>query len=185
MSASGDDVHGGRRVGPVLIDEQRLQARVEELAVEIRRDTSPSTVLHLLTVLKGGFVFLADLARALDVPVSCDFLAVSSYEGNASSGQPRVAAGPGTTLADRDVLIVEDILDTGRTLAAVQDLVRDRRPRSLRTVALLDKPARRVASVTVDYTGFTIADRFVVGYGLDFEERFRNLPYVAVLETDE
>jgi hypoxanthine phosphoribosyltransferase len=170
-------------VGAALIDERRLRARVRALAVRIRRDT-PKEPLHLVTVLKGGFVFLADLVRAIDGPVSCDFLAVSSYaDSDTSSERVRLVKDLDDPVEDRDVVIVEDILDTGLTLAYVQELVRTRRPRSLRTVCLLDKPARRRARVTVDYVGFVIDDHFVVGYGLDYDGRFRNLPYVAVLET--
>ena len=171
-----------RRVAAIVIDEHRLRARVRELATEIRRDTPREMPLHLVTILKGGFVFLADLIRAIDGPVSCDFLATASYgTSDESSGQVRLVKDLDEPIEGRDVVIVEDILDSGRTLLRVQELLQSRNPRSLRTVCLLDKPARRMVAVKADYTGFVIEDRFVVGYGLDFDQAFRNLPYLAVL----
>jgi len=169
----------------VLLTEEAIRARVRELAAEVRRDSGPDAPLHLVAALKGAFVFMADFARALAGTVTCDFLSVGSYDGRReTSGQIRITKDIEQSIHGRDVVLVEDILDTGLTLAAVQKLLRSRHPRSLRTVCLLDKPARRRVPVTVDYVGFTIGDDFVVGYGLDVDERYRNLPYVGVLEED-
>jgi hypoxanthine phosphoribosyltransferase len=169
----------------VLIDERALRTRVAELASAIRQDAGEATAIHLVAVLKGAFVFLADLIRALPGPVTCDFMAVSSYaDGRTSSGEVRLTKDLDQTLAGRDVVLVEDIIDSGRTLAYLLDLLRRRGPRSLRTACLLDKPGRRVADVRIDYVGFTIGDRFVVGYGLDLAERYRELPFVGVIEGE-
>jgi len=169
----------------VLLDEARLRARVAELAAEVRRDAGPDAPLHLVAALKGAFIFLADFSRALGGTVTCDFLSVGSYDGRReTSGQIRITKDIEQSIAGRDVVLVEDILDTGLTLAAVQALLRSREPRSLRTVCLLDKPTGRRVPVDVDYVGFTIEDHFVVGYGLDYDERYRNLPYVGLLEPD-
>ncbi len=136
-----------------------------------------------MAVLKGAFVFLSDLMRSLPVPVSIDFLAVSSYaSGTTTSGEVRVLKDLDVALDGREVLLVEDIIDTGLTLSYLHGILRARNPRSLRTVALLNKPSRRRVTVPLDYVGFTIPDRFVVGYGMDHGERFRNLTYVGFLE---
>jgi hypoxanthine phosphoribosyltransferase len=165
----------------VLISTQDIQQRVRDLAAEISRD-HPGGV-HLIAVLKGAFVFLSDLARALDVPCSFDFLAVSSYgKSTTSSGQVQLLKDLDSGLEGRDVVIVEDIVDTGLTLAYLQDILKARSPRSLRTACLLSKPSRRKTEVKVEYVGFTIEDQFVVGYGLDYAEQHRNLPYIAVLD---
>jgi hypoxanthine phosphoribosyltransferase len=165
----------------VLIDEARLAARVGELAAAVRAESGPDAVLHLVGALKGAFVFMADFARALPGPVTCDFLAVSSYAGAIeSSGEVRITKDVDQPIDGLDVVLVEDIVDTGLTLAAVQAHLRRRRPARLRTVCLLDKPARRRVRVDIDHVGFTIDDRFVVGYGLDAGERHRNLPYIGV-----
>ena len=167
----------------VLLTADQVKDRVAGLAAEIRRGYPADTSLHLVAVLKGGFVFLADLARVLDRPVTIDFVAVSSYgAGTRSTGEVRLRQDLHVGVRDRDVLIVEDIIDTGETLAWILDHVRAGGPRSLRTVALLDKPSRRTLDIEADYVGFTIPDRFVVGYGLDHEEQLRHLPYVAVLD---
>ena len=166
----------------VLIDSRRLAHRVSELAVELRRDAGPATPLHLIAVLKGAFVFLADLLREIEGPVTCDFIAVSSYGASTtSSGEVRLTKDLDHGIEGRHVVIVEDIVDTGVTLAYLQDILRARGPRSLRTACLLNKPSRRLEAVPVDYVGFTIPDRFVVGYGLDYDERYRNLPHIAIL----
>ncbi len=163
-----------------LIGAGEIQARVRALAQEIRRD-HPDGV-HLVCVLKGAFMFLADLARALEGDATLDFMAVSSYGSSTkSSGQVQLLKDLDVGLEDRDVVIVEDIVDTGLTLAYLQDILRARAPRSLKTACLLSKPSRRKVNVTVDYVGFTIEDRFVVGYGLDYDERYRNLPHIAVI----
>jgi hypoxanthine phosphoribosyltransferase len=163
-----------------LITAEQIQQRVHALASEITRD-HPDGV-HLVCVLKGAFMFLADLARAIDGNVTLDFMALSSY-GNStrSSGQVQVLKDLGAGIEGRDVVIVEDIVDTGLTLTYLQDILRARAPRRLRTACLLSKPSRRQTEVTVDYVGFSIEDKFVVGYGLDFSEKHRNLSYIAVV----
>jgi hypoxanthine phosphoribosyltransferase len=166
----------------ILLSEEQIQKRVAELAGEIRRDFPDG--LHLVAVLKGAFVFLSDLVRHMKGEVSLDFMAVSSYaKGTTSSGEVRLQKDLDTTLDGKNVIIVEDIVDTGLTLTYLQDILRARNPRVLRTACLLSKPSRRQVNVKVEYIGFTIEDRFVVGYGLDYAEQFRNLPNIAVLET--
>ena len=166
----------------VLIDQQALAARIATLAQEIRRDY-PTGQLHFICVLKGAFLFLSDLIRSLDGHVTIDFMAVSSYgAGTSSSGEVRVLKDLDTGLEGRDVIIVEDIVDTGLTLHYLQEVLLARGPRSLKTACLLSKPSRRKIDARVDYIGFTIEDRFVVGYGLDYAEQYRNLPYIGVLE---
>lgn len=167
----------------ILIDQAQLERRVVELAAEIRRDFGPDRSVHFIAVLKGAFVFLADLVRAMDGPTSLDFIAVSSYgSGTSTSGEVRVMKDLDRSVEGRDVVIVEDIVDTGLTLSYLQEILQARNPKSLRTACLLSKPSRRKIGVKVEYVGFTIEDRFVVGYGLDFDERYRNLPYIGVLE---
>jgi len=169
----------------VLIDEPVLTARVKEMGAVIRKEYGPDTPVHLIAVLKGAFMFLGDLMRAIDGPVTCDFIAVSSYGGaKSSSGEVKLNKDLDSVLEGRDVIVVEDIVDTGLTLSYLQEILRARGPRSLKTACLLSKPSRRTVDVTVEYIGFTIEDRFVVGYGLDFDERYRNLPYIGVLEGD-
>jgi len=166
----------------VLIDQEELSARIADLAREIRRDF-PSGQLHLVCVLKGAFLFLGDLIRAMDGHVTIDFLACSSYgSGTTSTGEVRLSKDLDSGLEGRDVIIVEDIVDTGLTLHYLQEILQARGPRSLRTACLLSKPSRRKIDVKVDYIGFTIEDRFVIGYGLDYAEQYRNLPYIGVLE---
>jgi hypoxanthine phosphoribosyltransferase len=163
-----------------LISEAELQARVRALATDITHD-HPDGV-HLVCVLKGAFVFLADLVRAMTCDVTLDFMAVSSYGlSTSSSGQVRLLKDLDSGLEGRSVVIVEDIVDTGLTLAYLQEILRARTPRSLKTACLLSKPSRRQIDVAVDYIGFTIEDRFVVGYGLDSGGRYRQLPYVALV----
>lgn len=165
----------------IVVDRDTLGRRVVELAAAIRRDATTEAPPHLVAVLKGAFVFLADLMRAYDGPVTCDFMAVSSYgRQQTSSGEVQITKDLDARIEGRDVVIVEDIVDTGLTLSYLQGILRARGPRSLRTACLLDKRSRRVVDVRVDYVGFVIEDRFVVGYGLDDDERFRNLPYIAV-----
>jgi hypoxanthine phosphoribosyltransferase len=158
-----------------------IQERVHALATEIRRD-HPDGV-HFVAVLKGAFVFLADLARALPGDCTLDFMALSSYgTSTKSSGQVQLLKDLGTGIEGLDVVIVEDIVDTGLTLTYLQDILRARAPRSLRTACLLSKPSRRKVNVAVEYIGFTIEDKFVVGYGLDYAEKYRNLPYIGVID---
>jgi hypoxanthine phosphoribosyltransferase len=166
----------------VMLTADEIQARVKNLAVEILKDYAPDDDLHLVAVLKGAFLFLGDLVRAMNRPVSVDFMAVSSYgKGTSSSGEVRLVKDLDSGLEGRNVIIVEDIVDTGLTLSYLQEILRARSPKSLRTACLLSKPSRRMVDVHVDYIGFTIEDRFVVGYGLDFAEQYRNLPYIGVL----
>jgi hypoxanthine phosphoribosyltransferase len=164
----------------VFISEERIRTRVAEMAQEIRRDYPDG--LHIIAVLKGAFMFLSDLARQMEGEVSMDFMALSSYaKGTTSSGEVRLLKDLDTTLDGKDVLVVEDIVDTGLTLTYLQDILRARGPRMLRTACLLSKPSRRQTNVKVEYIGFTIEDKFVVGYGLDYAERYRHLPYIAVV----
>jgi hypoxanthine phosphoribosyltransferase len=164
----------------ILLSEQQIQKRVAELAAEIRRDC-PDDV-HLVAVLKGAFMFLSDLVRHMSGAVTLDFMAVSSYaKAKSSSGEVRMLKDLDSGLAGRNVIIVEDIVDTGLTLTYLQEILRARSPRSLRTACLLSKPSRRQVDVAVEYVGFTIEDRFVVGYGLDYAEQYRNLPHIAVI----
>jgi len=166
----------------VLISADAVRARVAEMAAEIQRD-HPEGV-HFVAVLKGAFMFLSDLARAVTGDVSLDFMAVSSYaKGTTSSGEVRLLKDLDTPLDGRHVLIVEDIVDTGLTLSYLQDTLRARGPKSLRTACLLSKPSRRKTDVKVEYVGFTIEDHFVVGYGLDYAEQYRNLPYIGVISS--
>lgn len=167
----------------VIITADEIQQRVRTLAEEIRRDFVGEPQLHFVSVLKGAFMFLGDLIRAMDRPVTIDFMALSSYGKNTtSSGEVRLLKDLDTGLEGRNVIIVEDIVDTGLTLAYLQEILHARGPKSLRTACLLSKPSRRVVDVKVDYVGFTIEDRFVVGYGLDYGEQYRQLPYLGALD---
>jgi hypoxanthine phosphoribosyltransferase len=156
------------------------------LAADITRDASEAGSVHLVGVLKGAVVFLSDLARQIPLEVTIDFLAVSSYEkGTTTTGEVRLLKDLDIALDGRNVVIVEDIVDTGLTLSYLQSILRRRGPKSLKTACLLNKPSRRKVNVPVEYIGFTIEDHFVVGYGLDYAEQYRNLPYVGVLEGGE
>jgi hypoxanthine phosphoribosyltransferase len=167
----------------ILIQRDAIDARVHELARDIRADFAANTPIHFIAVLKGAFMFLSDLLRAMEGPVTCDFIAVSSYgSGTSSSGEVRLLKDLDRSIEGRHVVIVEDIVDTGLTLSYLQDILRAREPKSLSTACLLSKPSRRKVDVRVEYIGFTIDDRFVVGYGLDFDERHRNLPHIGLLE---
>ena len=171
-------------VGEVLIDESTLQARIVELGAEISSDYAGRDLL-LVGVLKGAVFFMADLMRELQVPCEIDFMAISSYgAATDSSGVVRILKDLDINVAGRDVLVVEDIIDSGLTLSYLMRNLRARKPASLEVCALLTKPERREIDVPVRYTGFEIPNRFVIGYGLDFAERYRNLPYVAVLHPD-
>jgi hypoxanthine phosphoribosyltransferase len=165
----------------VLITGGRIQRRIRELARQIRKDFAGEP-LHLVSVLKGGVFFLTDLARSIPGQVSFDFIAVSSYGQNThSSGQVRLTRDLDSSIEGKTVIVVEDILDTGMTLQYLLRLFQQRKPKHLRVAVLLDKPERRIAAVHADYIGFSIPNEFVVGYGLDYSERYRNLPYVGVL----
>ncbi len=167
----------------ILLDAATIQARVKAMAGEIERDYPAAEGIHLVGVLKGGFVFMSDLVRQMGPRVTLDFIAVSSYaKSTKSSGEVRMLKDLDSGLEGRHVIIVEDIVDTGLTLTYLQDILRARAPRSLRTACLLSKPSRRAVQVAVEYVGFTIEDRFVVGYGLDYAEKYRNLPYIAELD---
>ena len=169
------------RIATMLTTEQ-IAARVRELGATITRDYAGHNLV-LVCVLKGSFVFGADLMRAIDLPLRVDFLGVRSYgEGTESSGVVQITQDLSRPIAHEDVILVEDIVDTGLTIAHLMDLFRTRQPRSVRVCSLLHKPARAKVNVKVDYLGFTIEDRFVVGYGLDFAEKYRNLPYIGVVE---
>lgn len=167
----------------VLLSEEEVDKRIREIAGEINRDYAGRAV-HLICILKGGVFFTCELAKRLTVPVSLDFMSVSSYgSGMESSGVVRIVKDLDQPLEGKEVLIVEDIIDSGRTLAYLIDLLQKRNPKSIRLCTLLDKPERRVKKqVTVDYTCFTIPDEFVVGYGLDYDQKYRNLPYIGVVE---
>jgi len=166
-----------------LIPQADIQQRIVTLAAEIEKDYAPGEEIHLVAVLKGGFMFMADLVRAMSDRVTMDFMAVSSYgKGTSSSGQVRVLKDLDSVLEERHIVLVEDIVDTGLTLHYLQELLRARAPKSIRSACLLSKPSRRKVDVKVEYIGFTIEDHFVVGYGLDYAEKYRNLPYIAILE---
>lgn len=166
----------------VLITADALQRRVSELAAAINRDYAASERLICIGVLKGSVFFLVDLVKQLELPVAIDFFQTSSYGGGTSAGEVRIRKDLDMGVRDADVLLVEDIVDTGYTLRTILDLLRWRGARSVKLCALLDKASRREVEVPIDYRGFEIEDLFVVGYGLDFAERYRNLPYVGVLE---
>jgi len=167
----------------ILITEADICARVAEMGREIARNYPAGEELHLVAVLKGAFMFLSDLIRTMDRPVSVDFMAVSSYgKETTSSGEVRVLKDVDSRLEGRNVIIVEDIVDTGLTLAYLQEILHARSPKTLATACLLSKPSRRLVQVKVEHVGFTIEDRFVVGYGLDYAEKYRNLPYLAALD---
>jgi hypoxanthine phosphoribosyltransferase len=171
-------------VGEILIDEEPLQARIAELGSEISRDYAGRDLL-LVGVLKGAVFFLADLMRELSVPCEIDFMAISSYgAGTDSSGVVRILKDLDMNIAGRDVLVVEDIIDSGLTLSYLMRSLTARKPATLEVCTLLTKPERREVDVPVRYVGFEIPNKFVIGYGLDFDQRYRNLPYVAVLHPD-
>ena len=169
-------------VEEILLDSQAITNRVAELGAQISSDFADRDPV-LVSVLKGSIIFLADLMRAMELPTSIDLMEVSSYgAGTESSGQVRIIKDLSNPIQGRHVIVVEDIIDTGLTLNYLLHYLADKRPASVSIVCLLDKPARRLAEIPIDYVGFTIPDRFVIGYGLDFDERYRNLPYVGVLK---
>lgn len=168
-------------VEEILLTEEQIQARVGELGRQLAADYEGRFPV-LVSVLKGSIVFLADLVRSMPVPLSIDLMELSSYGASTeSSGQVRILKDLSGPIKGRDVIVVEDIIDTGLTLNYLLKYLHDRGPATVRICCLLDKPARRLAEIDIDYRGFTIADRFVIGYGLDYDERYRNLPYVGVL----
>ena len=166
----------------VLFSEEQLKNRVQEIARQITADYQGKEIM-LISVLRGSFVFMADLCRAIDLPCTLDFMAVSSYgKGTKSSGQVQITKDPSEDITDRHIIVVEDILDSGNTLSYLLKILENRHPASIRLCTLLDKPERRVKPVQVHYSGFTIPDAFVVGYGLDYAEKYRNLPYIGILK---
>ena len=183
MSETEDKVMADRI--RVLLTEEEVDRRINEMAAEISGEYEGRQI-HLICILKGGVFFTCELAKRLTVPVSLDFMSVSSYgAGTESSGVVRILKDLDEPLAGKDVLIVEDIIDSGRTLAYLIEVLKQRGPKSIRLCTLLDKPERRVKKqVKVDYTCFTIPDEFVVGYGLDYDQKYRNLPYIGVVELD-
>jgi len=168
----------------VLISEEDVDKKIREMAAKISKRYEGKT-LHLICVLRGGAFFMCELAKRLTVPVTIDFMSVSSYgDGTESSGQIKIVKDLDDSIEGKDVLVVEDIIDSGRTLSKLMELLDSRKPASLALCTLLDKPERRVVEVDVDYTGFQIPDLFVVGYGLDCAQKHRNYPYVGVVEID-
>ncbi|SDN48147.1 hypoxanthine phosphoribosyltransferase [Acetanaerobacterium elongatum] len=168
----------------VLISEQELKAKVEELGKRISEDYRDKNLL-MISILKGSVVFMADLMRAINIHARIDFMSVSSYgAGTKTSGIVKIIKDLDLPLAGYDLLIVEDILDSGLTLSYISELLQSRNPKSIRICTLLDKPERRKAQVHADYFGFRVPDEFVVGYGLDYDEKYRNLPYVGVLKPE-
>lgn len=168
----------------VLLPEEEVDARIQALGDQISRDYAGKSV-HLVCVLRGGSFFMCELAKRITVPVSLDFMSVSSYGSDTkSSGVVKIVKDLDDSVKGKDVIVVEDIVDSGRTLSYLLDMLLDRGPASLRLCTLLDKPERRVVDVNVDYTGFQIPDEFVVGYGLDYDQKYRNLPYIGVVEFD-
>ena len=166
----------------IFFSAEEIDKRLEEMAGEINRDYAGKELM-LISVLRGSFVFMADLTRKITLPCTVDFLAVSSYgKGTTSSGQVQITKALSDDIEGKDILVVEDILDSGNTLSYLMKLLRARHPASIRLCTLLDKPERRVVPVEVDYVGFTIPDEFVVGYGLDYAEKYRNLPYIGILK---
>ena len=166
----------------ILFTEEELAARVKELGAQITRDYQGKDLV-VASVLRGSYIFMADLTRSIDLPLSVDFMAVSSYgAGTVSSGQVEIKKDLSDSIEGKDLLIVEDILDSGNTLYYLMDVLRVRKPASIKICTLMDKPDRRVQPITAEYTGFTIPDAFVVGYGLDYDEKYRNLPYVGILK---
>ena len=166
----------------ILLKEEEVDKRIAEVAAMINRDYAGKEV-HLICILKGGVFFTCELAKRLTVPVSMDFMSVSSYgSGTESSGVVRIVKDLDESIAGKNVLIVEDIIDSGRTLAYLIEILKQRNPESIHLCTLLDKPERRERDVKVDYVGFEIPDEFVVGYGLDYAQKYRNLPYIGVVE---
>lgn len=167
----------------VLIDEQKLQARIDEIAKQIEEEYKNREII-LICILKGSIFFTVDLARKIKEDIKLEFIRVSSYgEGTESTGEIKMKLDLKDSIQGKDVIVVEDIIDTGRTLSYLMEYLKMKKPNSIKLCALLDKPERRVKKVKVDYTGFQIPDKFVVGYGLDWDEKYRNLPYIGYIEN--
>ena len=174
-----------RRIKRIVITKEEIESAIKKAGKDID-DAYDGRPLLLVSILKGAFIFMADLCRAVTVPCEIGFMAAKSYyEGTESSGNVKITLDLSQDISKYHVIIVEDIIDTGRTLKKLKELLLFRKPKKLKIVALLDKPDRRVVDITGDFTGFTIPDAFVVGYGLDYAQRYRNLPYVGVLNFDE
>ncbi len=166
----------------VMISEEEVDAKIEEIGKKISEDYAGKPV-HLICILKGSVFFCCELAKRITVPVSLDFMSVTSYgDGTKSSGIVKIAKDLDESLEGKEVIVIEDIIDSGRTLSYLLDVLKQRKPNSLKLCTLLDKPDRRVKEVQVDYVGFEIPDEFVVGYGLDYAQKYRNLPYIGVVE---
>lgn len=169
----------------VMIPEEEVDAKIAELGKQISEEYAGESV-HLLCILKGSVFFTCELAKRITVPVSLDFMSVSSYgDGTKSSGIVKIAKDLDETIEGKNVIVIEDIIDSGRTLSYLLEVLSKRKPKSMKLCTLLDKPERRVVDVKVDYTGFAIPDEFVVGYGLDYAQKYRNLPYIGVVEGVE
>ncbi|PWL89021.1 MAG: hypoxanthine phosphoribosyltransferase [Oscillospiraceae bacterium] len=168
----------------VLLSEEEIRAKCKEMGARISQEYKGKNLM-LVTVLKGAVVFLADLMRAIDVPAEIDFMVVSSYgSGVKSSGVVKIVKDLDVPLAGKDLLIVEDILDSGLTLSYIKELLASRGPASIKIATLLDKPSRRKVDLVADYIGFSVPDEFVIGYGLDYDEKYRNLPYIGILKPE-
>ncbi|MBR6345134.1 MAG: hypoxanthine phosphoribosyltransferase [Lachnospiraceae bacterium] len=168
----------------VMISEEEIDKKVRELGARISRDYAGRSV-HLIGILRGGAFFMCELAKRITVPVTIDFMSVSSYgSGTVSSGVIKIGKDTDESIEGKDVIVVEDIVDTGRTLSYLLEMLKGRKPASIALCTLLDKPERRTHEVKVDYTGFQVPDKFVVGYGLDYAQKYRNLPYIGVVETE-
>ena len=166
----------------VLLSEEEVDARIRQIAAKISKDYAGKEI-HMICVLKGGVFFTCELAKRITVPVTIDFMCVSSYGASTvSSGKITIKKDLEESIEGRNVIVIEDIIDTGRTLRYLLDDLSTRGPKSLKLCAMLDKPDRRITDVAVDYTGFEIPDEFVVGYGLDYDQRYRNLPYIGILD---
>lgn len=167
----------------MLISSEQIAKRIEEIGKQISLDYKGKDLL-MVSVLKGSFVFMSDLVRSVDIPLEVDFMMVSSYVGQLSSEAVKIVKDLDIPLENKDILIVEDILDSGRTLEYISSILKVRNPNSIKICTLLDKPSRRVANVQADYIGFEVPDEFVVGYGLDFNEKYRNLKYIGLLKPE-
>ena len=169
----------------VMYSEEEVTARIQEIADQINRDYEGKEV-HLIGILRGGSFFMCDLAKRISIPVTIDFMSASSYGmSTTSSGVVKIVKDLEESIVGRNVIVVEDIIDTGRTLSYLLEMLRERGPETLKLCTLLNKPDRRVVDVNIDYNGYTIPDEFVVGYGLDYAQRYRNLPYIGIVEFDE
>ena len=165
-----------------LISEEVLVARIKEMGAQISRDYEGKSV-HLICILKGGAYFMTELSKYITVPVTIDFMQVTSYgTGTTSSGIVKIVKDHDEPLEGREVIVVEDIIDTGYTLSYLLEMLKDRKPASLKLAAMLNKPDRRIREVKIDYCGFDVPDKFVIGYGLDYDQKYRNLPYIGVVE---